>query len=128
MTESSLGGIRVVVVVPDLFFSTRIAETAKQLGVVWASSSLAEALEACRPGPATLMIVDLEQQGDVVEVIRGLKADPVTRSVRVVGFYSHVRKALRQTALDAGVDLVLPRSAFTARLARVLAGDGGTAA
>jgi NADH:ubiquinone oxidoreductase subunit 6 (subunit J) len=45
-----------------------------------------------------------------------------------VGFYPHVDRALREAALAAGVDQVLPRSAFTVRLAALLAGALGVAA
>jgi len=47
-----------------------------------------------------------------------------------VGFYSHVEAATRDAAHAAGIDLVLPRSAFAARLADLLRGtpapDAGT--
>jgi hypothetical protein len=49
--------------------------------------------------------------------------------VPVTGFFSHVDHATRDAALAAGVDEVLPRSAFVSRLPALLAGepasDGG---
>ena len=51
-----------------------------------------------------------------------LKADDRTRAVPVVGFYSHVETALRRSALEAGIDEALPRSAFTQRLPELLSG------
>ena len=37
-----------------------------------------------------------------------------------MGFYSHVETTLRRTALEAGADAALPRSAFVARLPDLL--------
>ena len=56
------------------------------------------------------------------EVTLLASGDSVTRELRVVGFYSHVDQATREAALASGVDDVLPRSAFTARLPAILAG------
>jgi hypothetical protein len=39
-----------------------------------------------------------------------------------VGFYPHVDQETRRAAEAAGVDDVLPRSTFTARLAELIAG------
>jgi CheY-like chemotaxis protein len=117
---------RVVAVVPDLFFATRIAGTAARLGVVLEMPSAEEAFAMIRQRPPELVILDLRAPGDPLAVARRLKADPVTGSIPVVGFYPHVEGALRKAALAAGVDHVLPRSAFTARLAALLAGEAGT--
>ena len=71
------------------------------------------------------MILDLQAPGDPLALTRALKSDPATRGIPVVGFYPHVEGALREAALAAGVDQELPRSAFTVRLAALLAGTGG---
>jgi CheY-like chemotaxis protein len=113
---------RVVVVVPDLFFATRIATTARALGVEVVACTSAEALEVCRRDPPGLVILDLQGAGDPPGLARALKADPATCRVRIAGFYSHVDQETRRGALAAGVDDVLPRSAFTARLAELIAG------
>lgn len=113
---------RIVVVVPDLFFATRIATTARTLGVEVVRCTAGEALEACRRDPPALVILDLHGAGDPAELARALKADPATRAVHIVGFYSHVDQETRRGAEVAGVDDVLPRSTFTARLAELIAG------
>lgn len=117
-------GRRVVAVVPDLFFATRIAATAARLGVTLETPALPQALEVIRQRPPDLVILDL--RADPLALARALKADPVTRNVPLIGFYPHVEGGLRTAALAAGVDRVLPRSAFTGRLAALLAGEGGT--
>src|SRR5882762_3555795 len=117
---------RVVMVVPDLFFATRITTTAARLGVAIQAPAPQEALAVIRLLPPDLVVLDLRAQGDPLALARSLKADPATRHIPVVGFYPHVEGALREAALAAGIDQVLPRSAFTARLASLLTGEGGT--
>jgi CheY-like chemotaxis protein len=113
---------RVVVVVPDLFFATRIATTARVLGIETVACPAGEALEVCRRDPPGLVILDLHGAGDPMGLARALKADPATRAGRIVGFYPHVDQETRRAAEAAGVDDVLPRSTFTARLAELIAG------
>lgn len=114
---------RVLIVVPDLFFATRIAATAKTLGVEFAHVLPAAALEHCAEIRPDLVLIDLQAAGDPVALGRALKQDPRTASIPLLGFYSHVEVELREAALAAGIDQVLPRSAFTARLAELLAGS-----
>jgi CheY-like chemotaxis protein len=116
-------GRRVVAVVPDLFFATRIAATAARVGVVLETPGPGEALEEIRRRPPDLVVLDLAAPGDPLALARALEADPATRGVPLVGFYPHVEAGLREAARAAGVDQVLPRSAFTSRLAALLAGD-----
>jgi len=115
---------KALMLVPDLYFATRILATAKRLAVDVESVSDAKVRSRCLEAPPSVLIVDLEGQGDPLSVIRDLKAAPETASVRIVAFYSHVLNALRLSALAAGADLVLPRSAFTAKLPELLAEVG----
>lgn len=114
---------RVVAVVPDLFFAARIAGAADHLGVSLALPAPDAARETIRGEPPQLVILDLHAPGDPLGLARALRADPATRSLPIVGFYSHVDQALREAALAAGLDQVLPRSAFTRRLPALLAGE-----
>lgn len=117
---------RVVVVVPDLFFATRIAGSAAALGVTLDTPAPADAPAAIRREPPDLVILDLHGPGEPLALVRTLRADPATRRVPIIGFYAHVDRALRDAALAAGVDRVLPRSAFTVRLPALLAGEAVT--
>ena len=112
--------------VPDLFFATRISGTAQQLGVALEMPALDAAQETIRRAPPDLVILDLHAPGDPLGLARALRADDATRSIPVIGFYAHVDRALREAALAAGLDQVLPRSAFTVRLAALLKGEGDT--
>ena len=113
----------VIAVVPDLFFATKIAATAKALGVSVALEPLARTAERAIATPPALVLLDLHAPGDPLALIRALKADPRTNAIPIVGFYSHVEGALRRDALAAGIDSALPRSAFVAQLAPLLTGD-----
>lgn len=126
MDSSPPRGRRVVAVVPDLFFATRVAATAARLGIVLDTPPPPDALDAIRRSPTDLVVLDLGAGEVVMAVARALKADPQTRGVPIVGFYPHVEGAVRKAGLAAGVDRVLPRSAFTARLPALLAGEDGT--
>jgi CheY-like chemotaxis protein len=112
----------VVSVVPDLFFAARIAATGVAAGVDVRASAPHAALEDIRAAVPDLVIVDLTAGPAIFDLVRALKADPALRATPVVGFYPHVEDALRASALAAGVDQILPRSAFTRRLASLLAG------
>ena len=113
---------RIIAVVPDLFFSTRILATARTVGVPVDLIPLPRALAACTEALPALVLIDLHANGDPMGLVRALKADARTREIPVVGFYSHVETALRRAALEAGIDEALPRSAFTQRLPELLSG------
>jgi len=116
---------RVFALVPDLFFMTRIGETAAQLGIVVEELRPDRAITACRNQPPDLLLVDLESKGDPFELVRVLKANDETRGIRIVCFYPHVRQELGEAGRRAGADLVLPRSAFSVRLPELLGGSPG---
>lgn len=108
---------RVGAVVPDLYFATRIAATARAAGVELELLPAPRAAEWVRQAPPAVMLIDLNAPG-AVELVAALKT--VAPTLPVVGFYSHVETTLKTGALAAGADAVLPRSQFVARLAVLL--------
>ncbi len=110
-------GRRVLAVVPDLFFATKIAATAKVAGVELELVPPQRAAERMARAPAVLVILDL-QAHDAIALVSALKL--AAPKVPVVGFFSHVEVALRTSALAAGADAVLPRSQFVVKLAALL--------
>lgn len=109
---------RVLAVIPDLFFATKVAATARAGGVELELVPPERAAAAVRQAPPALVLMDLHAPG-AVELVGALKA--AAPNVPVVGFYSHVETALRRDALAAGADAALPRSQFVQRLAGLLA-------
>ena len=71
----------------------------------------------------TLVILDLNNpRTDPLGTVAAMKRDPATASIRTVGYASHVQTDVIDAARQAGVDEVMARSAFTARLAEILTG------
>jgi CheY-like chemotaxis protein len=105
-------------------FRSKVREAARAAGVGLEFARDADAvLAAARRGGVSRIVVDLaDERLDVPALLRGLRADAEAAAVPVVGFFPHVRADVRESALAAGCDVVLPRSAFSARLPDVLAG------
>jgi len=122
----------VLLVVADLFFLAKIQQTAKLTDVsveTVAPGKLHESIAEKGSRDAIRgVVVDLNHRsGSAVDLIRGLKDDPSTATLPVIGFLSHVQADLAQAARSAGCDMVLARSAFTQQLPallRKLAGKG----
>ncbi len=116
MSEDRATG-KVVAVISDLIFETKIRSTAQALGVettvVRSLDALAAQFEGIRP---SLLIVDLNTAG-VAAVAAGNVHTP---RPYVVAFVSHVDQDLAKQAAEAGADQVMPRSRFTAELPRLL--------
>lgn len=115
-------GGTVLALVQDLIFASKIRGAAGAAGVATRvtgrAADLIREARARRPG---LILLDLDHRGvDVSEVIEGLKADPSTSGVPVVGFVSHVNEAAIRGAREAGADRVLARSAFVRELPDIL--------
>jgi hypothetical protein len=106
--------MKVLAVVDDMFFASKIRAVAEAVGVEISFPRTKESLiEKARE--ATLVIVDLHNQ----------KFDPLSLpqelgNVRLLGFFSHVEVELQRQAVAAGYDQVVPRSVFTRDLAQIL--------
>jgi CheY-like chemotaxis protein len=103
----------------DLLFTSRIAGTARSLGLEIKSAKTAAALMAlAAQSPPTCVLVDLQNPGLEVETfVKGLKEKGVAT---IVAYGSHVDTATLKAARDAGCDVVLPRSKFVESLATEL--------
>lgn len=112
----------ILAAVDDLLFSSKIRTTAKQAGVdlVFARTP-PEILEQARTLRPSLVIFDLNSaKASPLETITALKHDADLSSIRTLGFVSHVHTDLIDAARQAGIDDVMARSAFAARLAEIL--------
>ena len=104
--------MRVIKVVGELFFSTKITEVCKTLGVEHCVARSKERLEILLAEEIpSLVLLDLGiASGDGTELASVALTYPACR--RIVGFYSHTADDLRQSALGIGMKEVLPRSRF----------------
>jgi CheY-like chemotaxis protein len=113
----------VIAAVDDMIFASKIRATAEHHALEVRFSRDADALiEAARVAdPPALIIIDLHSQRcDPFTLAQRLKADESTRSIPLLGFFSHVQTALGRRAEASGFDRVMPRSAFTKNLSEIL--------
>jgi hypothetical protein len=111
--------------ITDIFFLGKIeAARASAPGLepvfVRPGESLGAVCAAHRP---CVLIVDLLDPAlDPLAEVARIKSGPMCDEVEVIGFLPHVRLDLRESAVKAGVDRILVRSAFTQLLPGILAG------
>lgn len=112
----------ILAAVDDLLFSSKIRTVAKQAGVdLTFARTPAEILERARELKPSLIIFDLNSaKAEPIDTLAALKADPELRTLRTLGFVSHVHIAIIEAARSAGVDDVMARSAFADSLADIL--------
>lgn len=114
----------VVLAMDDLFFAGKIRATAEAAGIrthlAQNKEGIIRAAHELRP---TLIIVDLHaRKFNPLTLASELKGDDSLKAIELLGFFSHVQTELQQAAQSAGFNLVLPRSAFTKRVAEILQG------
>ncbi|MBI4885757.1 MAG: response regulator [Acidobacteria bacterium] len=112
----------VLCVVDDLIFSVKISTAAKALGAgVFFERNPGMVLARIREKQPSLVIFDLNSAKlRPMEAIAAMKADPSLRTVRTLGYVSHVQTDVIAAARAAGIDEVLARSAFSDRLGEIL--------
>jgi CheY-like chemotaxis protein len=121
----------VLVLVDDLFFQSKLAETARHVGVTLQTVMTGEALtEAAKTSVPRLVLVDLNARAGAIEALERIcapQAGPASHGhadghagLPVIAFLSHVQTELAERARAAGCSQVLPRSKFTAELPQIL--------
>jgi CheY-like chemotaxis protein len=120
---------RIFCFIDDLFFMAKIQETARKLGVKVAFvkadkdivSKLANVPEEARP---SLIVFDLNNaNAKPLTLVPRIKSK-LKRGTSVIGFLSHLQGDLKVKALEAGCDMVMPRSAFSQNLPNLLRRHG----
>lgn len=111
---------QVLALVDDLFFQSKLVETAKHLGVELRTCATPEALmsEIVKEKPK-LIVVDLNARQNPIGAIERLQEN--AEVIPTLGFLSHVQVDLAAKARQAGCHDVMPRSKFTQNLATILA-------
>lgn len=116
----------------DLLFATKIRSTAEAIGVPNRPARDAQALEKrldqIEDGklnePVTAVIIDLEMGSSSLALLAQTKTH--NAHIPVITFGSHVATDVLQAAHDAGADIVIARSQFTASLPAILERYGRT--
>ena len=107
--------VRVLALVPDLMFGSRLMAAAEAAGIelelVGDAGAVRDRLGAAGRGGWDLLVVDLTDAGlDGAGTVAELRTEGELAGVGVLGFYAHVDVAARERAEQAGFDLVVPRS------------------
>lgn len=115
---------QVIAAVADLFFASKIRTTAEGVGAEVSFVRNAEVLmSAVRKNKPDLVIVDLQATNiDPMDIAKRLRADEALREIPLLGFYSHILTELQDQAREAGYTHIMPRSAFSQKLAAILKG------
>jgi CheY-like chemotaxis protein len=119
---------RIFAFVEDLFFLAKIQETARKINVkvefVKTDKELLERMQENGAERPSLIIFDLNNANAKPLVsIPKLKRE-LKKKTAIIGFLSHVQGDLKVKALEAGCDMVLPRSAFSQNLPQLLRRHG----
>lgn len=115
--------------IEDLFFLAKIQETSKKLGVKVGflkneKDSLAKLLEAPEEDRPSLIVFDLNNaNAKPLTLIPKLKAK-LKKGTSIIGFLSHLQGELKGKAVEAGCDMVMPRSAFSQNLPSLMRRHG----
>jgi PleD family two-component response regulator len=112
----------ILAILDDLMFTSKIRSAASAANVpVTIVRSSAAALEQMRTTAPSLVVLDLNNpRTDPLGIVRAMKSDASLAAVPTLGYVSHVDTETIEAARQAGVTDVLPRSAFSARLAEIL--------
>ncbi|PYS72919.1 MAG: hypothetical protein DMF69_06315 [Acidobacteria bacterium] len=115
---------KIICIVDDMFFASKIRATAEALAVEISFPRTKEAaLQKTRDLKPDLILVDLHNQRfNPFEFITELRTEPDLELIPTLGFFSHVQVELQRNAIAAGIDQVIPRSIFARDLSQILGG------
>jgi hypothetical protein len=116
---------RIFCFIEDLFFLAKIQESARKLGVKVefvkgekeVVTRILDVPEADRPA---LMVFDLNNVNAKPMTLIPKFKTKFKKSVSIIGFLSHVQGDLKMKGIEAGCDVVMPRSAFSQSLPNLL--------
>jgi DNA-binding response OmpR family regulator len=119
---------RVLALVPDLLFGSRVqaALTAAGYDVELIADARAardrlDDDEAAAAGAAVLVVDLTNEDLDGAALVESLAAAGLLSGTRTLGFYAHVDAPVRARAVQAGFDLVVPRSRMAREGAELVA-------
>lgn len=121
--------INIYFFIEELFFLAKIQETAKKLGIKVGflkneKDSLAKIMDAPEEERPSLIVFDLNNaNAKPLTLIPKLKSK-LKKSTSIVGFLSHLQGDLKSKAVEAGCDMVMPRSAFSQNLPNLMRRHG----
>ena len=126
---------RVVALVPDLLFGSRVQSSLRGAGhdveLIGEHERLRDRLRDLAAPQVAVLVVDLTSEGlGRAGLVQTLSGAGELAGIRTLGFYSHVDTDTRELAEQAGFDTVVPRSRMEregAELVTRLAGQAPSA-
>jgi hypothetical protein len=120
---------RIFLFIEDLFFFAKINETARKLGIKVAfvkndPETIAKIVEAPEEERPSLIVFDLNNAAAKPMTLIPKIKSKLKKGTSVIGFLSHLQGDLKAKALEAGCDMVMPRSAFSQNLPTLLRRHG----
>ena len=112
--------MRILLLVPDLMFSVRIADAVRAQG--WEPREVASGrtlLGEARAGAAAI-VLDTQARNDWLDAVKELKADAATAAIPILAYGSHVDVEAQRAAVQAGVDRLVTRGKLVAELPELL--------
>jgi CheY-like chemotaxis protein len=110
----------IILLIPDLFFSVRVADAARMLGYETREVGDAAALLAVARQGAAGIILDTQERSDWQAAVRQIKVAPETAAIPILAFGSHVDVALQRAAVQAGCDRLVTRGKLMQELPDLL--------
>jgi len=120
---------RIYLFIEDLFFFAKINEAARKLGIKVAfvkndPETLAKITEGPEEDRPSLVVFDLNNTAAKPMTLIPKIKSKLKRGTSVIGFLSHLQGDLKAKAVEAGCDMVMPRSAFSQNLPTLLRRHG----
>ena len=112
---------RIYCFIEDLFFLAKIQETARKLGVKvefvkGEKDQVARIYDAPEQERPSLLVFDLNNLNAKPMVLIPKFKARFKKAVSIIGFLNHLQGDLKMKAIEAGCDVVMPRSAFSQSL------------
>ncbi len=120
---------RIFFFIEDLFFFAKINETARKLGIKVAfvkndPETIAKIVEGPEEERPSLIVFDLNNAAAKPMALIPKIKSKLKKGTSVIGFLSHLQGDLKAKAVEAGCDIVMPRSAFSQNLPTLLRRHG----
>jgi hypothetical protein len=116
---------RIFCFIEDLFFLVKIQETARKLGVKVEfvkgdKDAVARIYDAPENEKPALLVFDLNNLNVKPMALIPKFKSKFKKAVSIIGFLNHLQGDLKMKAIEAGCDVVMPRSAFSQSLPNLL--------
>jgi hypothetical protein len=112
---------RIFCFIEDLFFLAKIQETARKIGVKveflkGEKDQIARIFDAPENEKPSLLVFDLNNLNAKPMALIPKFKSKFKKAVSIIGFLNHLQGDLKMKAIEAGCDVVMPRSAFSQSL------------